>query len=88
MYLLEAMASGVPVVQPRRGAYPEIIEKTGGGLLVDSESRDGIVEGILSVAQDPILAEKLSKQGRQGIREHYSAELMADRTVAIYESLR
>ena len=32
IFLLEAMANGVPVVQPRRGAFPEIIEKTGGGL--------------------------------------------------------
>ena len=32
--LLEAMACGVPVVQPRRGAFTEIVEKTGGGLLV------------------------------------------------------
>ena len=32
--LLEAMANGVPVVQPRRGAFPEIVERTGGGLLV------------------------------------------------------
>ena len=88
MYLLEAMASGVPVVQPRRGAYPEIIEKTGGGLLVDSEGPDGIVEGILSVAQNPILAEKLSRKGRQGIREHYSAELMAERTLGVYQSLK
>ncbi len=88
MYLLEAMASGVPVVQPRRGAYPEIIEKTGGGLLVDPDNPDSIVAGILSIAQDPDLAEELSKNGRQGIREHYSAEQMAERTLAIYETLK
>jgi glycosyltransferase involved in cell wall biosynthesis len=34
LFLLEAMASGVPVVQPRRGGFVEIVEKTGGGLLV------------------------------------------------------
>ena len=34
VFLLEAMAVGVPVVQPRRGAFTEIVEKTGGGLLV------------------------------------------------------
>ena len=33
LYLLEAMASGVPVVQPRHGAFPEIVEATGGGVL-------------------------------------------------------
>ena len=37
IFLLEAMASGVPVVQPRRGAFPEIIESTGGGLIVEPD---------------------------------------------------
>ena len=41
MFLLEAMASGVPVVQPRRGAFTEIVEKTGGGLLVAPDDPDG-----------------------------------------------
>ena len=34
LFLLEAMASGVPIVQPRRGAATEIVETTGGGILV------------------------------------------------------
>ena len=37
MFLLEAMAAGVPVVQPRRGAFTEVVEKTGGGLLVAAD---------------------------------------------------
>src|SRR5688572_24632779 len=40
MFLLEAMASGVPVVQPRRGAFTEVVEKTGGGLLVAVDDVD------------------------------------------------
>ena len=88
MYLLEAMASGVPVVQPRKGAYSEIIEKTGGGLLVNPDDPDSIVEGILSVARDPDLARDLSRSGKRGVREHYSAEGMVDRTVEVYQSLR
>ena len=38
LFLLEAMASGVPVVQPRRGAFTEIVETTGGGILVEPDS--------------------------------------------------
>ena len=37
MFVLEAMASGVPVVQPRRGGFIEIVERTGGGLLVERD---------------------------------------------------
>ena len=46
-YLLEAMAAGTPVVQPRRGAYVETIERTGGGLLVEPTT-DALAEGLLS----------------------------------------
>ena len=42
-FLLEAMASGVPVVQPRLGAFTEVVEKTGGGILVDDGDLDGLV---------------------------------------------
>ncbi len=45
MFLFEAMATGVPVVQPRRGAFPEIIEKTGGGILVDAGDPEALAQG-------------------------------------------
>jgi glycosyltransferase involved in cell wall biosynthesis len=35
LYVLEALANGVPVVQPRHGSFPELIEATGGGVLVE-----------------------------------------------------
>jgi len=35
LYVIEAMASGVPVVQPRHAAFPELLEATGGGLLCE-----------------------------------------------------
>ena len=37
LYVLEALANGVPVVQPRHGSFPELIEATGGGLLVNPD---------------------------------------------------
>ena len=46
MFLLEAMASGVPVVQPRRGAFTEVVEKTGGGLLVAPDDAEALAEGL------------------------------------------
>src|SRR5665647_2166818 len=44
--VLEAMASGVAVVQPRRGAFPEILGKTGGGLLVEPDDAASLAEAI------------------------------------------
>jgi glycosyltransferase involved in cell wall biosynthesis len=82
--LLEAMANGVPVVQPRRGAFPEILEKTGGGILVEPDSVDSLAEGILSLWKDPARVADLGRRGAQGVREHYSAERMAERALKAY----
>ena len=87
MFLLEAMACGVPVVQPRRGAFPEIIEKTGGGLLVEPDDPQSLAEGILRIYRDPALAEKLGQSGFEKVREHYSVARMADRALEVYESV-
>ena len=85
MFLLEAMACGIPVVQPKRGAFPEIIGKTGGGLLVVSDDPKSLAEGILRIYRDPALAEKLGESGFQKVREHYSVARMADRALEVYK---
>jgi glycosyltransferase involved in cell wall biosynthesis len=84
MFLLEAMASEVPVVQPRRGAFPEIIAKTGGGLIVDADDPEALVDGLLTIRQDPALAASLGKAGAAGVREHYHAGRMAEVVESIY----
>jgi len=85
--LLEAMACGVPLVQPRRGAFTEIVESTGGGILVQPDDPADLAAGILKIARDRKLAEELGANGFRGVREHYSAAHMADRLLAAYESV-
>jgi len=87
LFLLEAMANGVPVVQPRRGAFPEILGKTGGGILVEPDDTASLAQGILSLWKDPALAQELGRQGAQGVREHYSASRMAARALQVYASI-
>ena len=87
MFLLEAMACGVPLVQPRRGAFTEIIEKTGAGLLVEPDDSEKLAEGILRLFNDPRLAETLGQNGFQRVREYYSVARMADRALEVYEDL-
>jgi len=87
MFLMEAMAAGVPVVQPRVGAFPEIVEKTGGGLIVDAGDPDALADGILALKSDPALAESLAKAGVAGVREHYTLERMADQVEAVYRDV-
>jgi glycosyltransferase involved in cell wall biosynthesis len=82
--LLEAMACGVPLVQPRRGSFTEIIEKTGGGLLVQPDAPQSLANGLLQIARDPNLAADLSANGFRGVREHYTAAHMADKAMECY----
>ena len=85
--LLEAMACGVPLVQPRRGSFTEIIERTGGGLLVQPDDPRSLADGILRIARDKQLAAELSANGFRRVREHYTAAHMAAKVLEAYESV-
>lgn len=84
IFLLEAMATAVPVVQPRRGAFPEILDKTGGGLLVEADDPDALAEGLRTIWRDPARAAALGAAGAEGVRAHYSVGLMAETVEQIY----
>jgi glycosyltransferase involved in cell wall biosynthesis len=86
--VLEAMASGVPVVQPRRGASIEAIESTGGGLLVGPDDADCIAEGLWQLWQDADLRERCGDDGADEVRERFTAAQMADRLVDVFETAR
>ena len=87
MFVFEAMASGVPVVQPRHGAFPEIIERTGGGLLVEPNDPQGLADALATLRNDPALAQSLAKAGASAVRVHYSVQNMAEQVEAVYREL-
>ena len=87
LFLLEAMACGIPVVQPRRGAFTEMVETTGGGILVDPESPDALAQALLELWRDSAKRADLGTRAYKGVRAHYSVTHMAEATLAIYESL-
>ncbi len=87
LYLLEALASGVPVVQPRRGAAIEVVEATGGGLLTAPKDPAALAAGLRRLLLDPAERRTLADRGYDGVRAHYAAALMRDRTVEVYASL-
>ena len=87
MFLLEAMASGVPVVQPRRGAFIEVLAKTGGGILVEPDDPDALATGLHALWVDPAMRERLARSAFEGVRAHYTIAHSAERLIAAYESL-
>jgi glycosyltransferase involved in cell wall biosynthesis len=84
MFLLEAMAAGVPVVQPRRGAFTEVVEKTRGGLLVERDDPDALAGGLHTLWSDPALAERLGTAAFDGVRAHYNITQSASRLLDVY----
>ncbi|HEX6185318.1 MAG TPA: glycosyltransferase family 4 protein [Pyrinomonadaceae bacterium] len=87
IFLLEAMACGVPVVQPRRGAFTEVVERTRGGLLVEPDDAAGLAAGLLRIKEDAALASELSASGYENVRRHYTVAQMADRALEVYGEL-
>jgi glycosyltransferase involved in cell wall biosynthesis len=84
---LEAMAAGVPVVQPRRGAFPEIVEKTGGGVIVGAEHPSALADALLELSRDRDRLERLGRAAYDGVRAHYSIERSVDRLIEVYASV-
>ncbi len=87
VFLLEAMACGVPVVQPRRGAFTEVVEKTGGGLLVRADDVEGLAEGLFTLWRDRTLRDELGRRGHEGVRAHYTIQHSVDRLTDVFEGV-
>jgi glycosyltransferase involved in cell wall biosynthesis len=84
LYVLEALANGVPVVQPRHGSFPELIEKTGGGLLVNPNDPEDLALGLKQLLTDRELRHSLGRKGKEAVHRDHSAVMMAERTMEVY----
>lgn len=88
MYLLEAMASGVPVVQPALGAFPEIVEVSQGGLTYKPNSPEKLAETWGELLNNPARLQQLSEQGYKNTREKFNIHNHAQEIIGLYESLK
>jgi glycosyltransferase involved in cell wall biosynthesis len=87
LYVLEALAAGVPVVQPAHGVFPELLEMTGGGLLCEPNSAEALAAAAESLLLDPNHARKLGEQGRKAVSEKFHVEQTARNLLRIYEQV-
>lgn len=87
LYVLEALAAAVPVVQPRHAAFPEILDATQGGILCEPGDPKALADGIESLLLNPKKARQMGKRGRQAVCQNYSVHAMAQRITAIYETM-
>jgi glycosyltransferase involved in cell wall biosynthesis len=88
LFLLEAMANGIPVVQPNHGAFPEIIDKTGGGITVPSGDIDALARALFDLLVDRDKAARLGEAGAAGVRRHYGIDQMVAAAERAYDELK
>jgi glycosyltransferase involved in cell wall biosynthesis len=88
LYVVEALAAGVPVVQPRAAAFPELIEATGGGILCEPDNPESLAEAIERLLRDPQRIQTLSEAGRRAVFQHFTAEAMARETLRVFSELK
>ncbi|HEX7859699.1 MAG TPA: glycosyltransferase family 4 protein [Verrucomicrobiae bacterium] len=77
LYLLEAWAAGVPVVQPPAAAFPELVEATGGGLIARSATPEALADGIEEVLSDEQRRIAMGRSARKAMEERFTSAAMA-----------
>jgi glycosyltransferase involved in cell wall biosynthesis len=87
LYVLEALANGVPVVEPDHGSFPEMIRETGGGILVAPDSPESLADGLYALMEDPERRRALGRAGQVAVREQHGSEIAAARIVELYGRL-
>jgi glycosyltransferase involved in cell wall biosynthesis len=88
LYQLEALASGVPLVQPALGAFPEIIGQSGGGIVYFPNDPETLASALMSVISDEKQLIQFSISGRKAIEEQFNCTRITQKLVSVYNSLR
>ncbi len=86
--VLEANACGVPVVVPRHGALEEVVETTGGGVLVPPDDPAALHRALADLLLDPAKAREVGQRGREGVLAHLTADHMAEKLIAVMARVR
>jgi len=81
--VIEAMASGVPVVQPEHGAFPELIAATGGGILCRANDPGALAGALETLLRAPERARALGRAGQAAVRERFTVDIMAREVAAL-----
>jgi glycosyltransferase involved in cell wall biosynthesis len=87
LYILEANSAGIPVVQPATGAFPEIIEMTGGGIIYSPDNIEELTSALLRLLSDKKLASDLGDKGRTGVKSELSLERMSQGLSGVYKKI-
>ncbi len=86
LYLLEAMACGVPVVQPMHGAFPEVLAATGGGSLYEGDGPEPLANALEEMLLNDPDRQRLGAQGMASVHERFGVDRMAREVASACEA--
>ena len=87
LYVLEALATAVPVVLPRIGAFPELVDSTGGGLLCEPDESADLARRLEELMLEPKHAVRLGQAGRIAVQHDFHVQRMADEALTLYDGV-
>jgi glycosyltransferase involved in cell wall biosynthesis len=87
IYLTEAMAAGVPIVQPALGAFPEIVRKSGGGMVFKNNDAEHLAIALSKLLDNPDKLQELSQKARQSVEETFNIHLLSKEMINIYQNV-
>jgi glycosyltransferase involved in cell wall biosynthesis len=87
LYIIEALASKVPVVQPRHAAFPELIEATHGGVLYEPNNSAALADAIGDLLSHPEKARAMGEAGRRTVFEKFGVRQMAEGMARVFQDL-
>ena len=87
LFVIESLASGVPVVQPKNGAFPELVELTGGGVLYTEGDADSLADSLERLLLDPAHAAELGRCGREIVNARFASDAMARSFEELFQQL-
>ncbi len=85
--MLQAMASGVPIVASNVGGVPEVVTHEKTGLLIEAGDHQALAENIIRILSSPDLASEMSARARNLMVNEHSANNMIDKTEELYRTL-
>nr|MDA3823916.1 glycosyltransferase family 4 protein [Bacteroidales bacterium] len=88
IYLLEAMVSGIPIVQPALGAFPEIVKLSGGGITYEPNTSEELAKALKTMLSNPEKLDEYAVQARKGVEEKFHVDGQVEGMMKVYSKIQ